>query len=39
MFNVKITLFICGSDAAQWLGSLTSGEELTICQGLRTHSD
>lgn len=30
-------LFLCGSDAARWLGSPTSGEELTICQGLCTH--
>lgn len=37
MFDVKITLFVSGSDTARWLGSLTSGEELTICQGLHTH--
>lgn len=36
MFNVKIILFISGSDAAPWLGNLTS-EELTICQGPHAH--
>lgn len=37
MFNVKLTLFVSGSDAVRWLGSPTSGEELTICQGARAH--